>query len=169
MNSSENNTVKDVEADEVSFTNDFLISTSILTFVFTGIYTIFRLTALKPDSTCNDSINSVIIDVSTCTPLSTMLAAAIGVIMIFFGSAKLLNKKIKILQQEIDDLKKESKTEGKTEAYQEIYQELRAWEKRKQEAEARGEDFDEPLPITDYKNILDPLSLNNSMPLPDGE
>lgn len=56
--------------------------------------------------------------------------------------------------------------EAKAKAYQEIYQELGAWEKRRQEAKARGEDFDEPIPITipDYNNPLDPNSINNPMP-----
>ncbi|MCY4402339.1 MAG: hypothetical protein OXD54_07180 [Candidatus Poribacteria bacterium] len=54
----------------------------------------------------------------------------------------------------------EGKAEGKAEAYQEMYE---AWKKRKQEAEARGEIFNEPPPISDYNKPLDPLSLNSPM------
>ncbi len=102
MNPSENNTVKSIEEIE-GVGDDFLISTSILTFFFTGIYAIFRVTILKPTSPCSDSINSIIIDVSTCAPLSTLVAAVIGVTMIF-GSVKSLKKKLISQDSEIEKL-----------------------------------------------------------------
>lgn len=70
------------------------------------------------------------------------------------GSAKILRNKIF----------QEGKEEGILEGRDEVYRELsEKWEKRKQEAEARGETFDEPQPIPDYKKPLDPNSLNNPM------
>ena len=80
-----------------------------------------------------------------------ILSHAWEVTMIGLGYAKRFKQKI------FD----EGKAEGKAEAYQEIYE---AWEKRKQDAEARGETFNEPLPIPDYEKPLDPLSLNSPMP-----
>lgn len=102
MNSSKNDMAKSVEEIE-GVGDDFLISTSILTFLFTGLYAFFRMTILKPTPPCNDSINSIIIDVSTCAPLSTLLAAVIGVTMIF-GSVKSLKKKLVSQENEIEKL-----------------------------------------------------------------
>lgn len=39
--------------------------------------------------------------------------------------------------------------EGKAEGRAEVYRQLKAWEQRKKETEARGDEFTEPLPIPD--------------------
>lgn len=46
--------------------------------------------------------------------------------------------------------------EGKAEAYREISHKLEAWEKRRKETEARGEIFNEPLPIPKLQEVIKP-------------
>ena len=105
---SKKSTSKVVEEIQFSFGDLFIFWTSIFTFIFTGIYISLRSTILKSGLPSENSLNDIILDTGTSTPVSTLVSALIGAIMIFKSLREKLEShtnEIRILQQEINDLK----------------------------------------------------------------
>ena len=86
------------------------------------------------------SVQNVIKDISAFIPVGgTFVAMIIGGIDLTMLLSDFIQAR---REKQIEAAKAEGKIEGKAEAYQEIQE----WDRRRREAEARGEEFTEPLP-----------------------
>ncbi len=116
MNLPENNLNENVKGDEFSFGDTFIICTSILTSIFTAIYISLRSTLLRSSSLNENSLNDIILDTATSSPLwaicSALIGGLIGAVMLFRWLKKKVisqENEIKTLNQRVRNLE-ESKT-----------------------------------------------------------
>ncbi len=90
-----------------------------------------------------DALYSVAKNISQILSAATMLTIFEEAIDIMFQRIRDTLKKERELKAQVSA---EARAEGKAEGRAEVYQEVAEWNRRRMAAEARGEEFTEPLP-----------------------
>ena len=100
----------------------------------------------------HESVQNVLKDISTFIPVGGALVGMMvgGIDIVMLLSDWYLNRQEKRIQaakaEGIAEGKAEGIAEGKAEGKAEVYREILEWDRRRREAEARGEKFTEPPP-----------------------
>ena len=96
------------------------------------------------------SVQNVVKDISAFIPVGAAIVAMIigGIDLIMLLSDFIQARR----EKQIEAAKAEGKAEGKTEGKAEVYRRIAAWDRRRKEAEDRGEEFTEPLPTQPQEN-----------------
>lgn len=90
------------------------------------------------------SVQNVVKDISAFIPVGgTFVAMMIGGIDLMMLLSDFIQAR---REKQIEAAKVAAKAEGKAEGKAEVYQEIQEWDRRRREAEARGEEFTESLP-----------------------
>ena len=94
----------------------------------------------------HESVQNVLKDISAFIPVGAAFVGMMvgGIDLMMLLSDWYLNRQEKRIQAAKAEAKAEGKAEGKAEAYREVFE----WDRRRREAEARGEAFTEPPPGT---------------------
>ncbi len=94
------------------------------------------------------SVQNVIKDISAFIPIGGVLVGMIigGIDLIMLLSDFVQARREKRIEAAKEAAKKEGREEGREEGKAEVYREIAEWERRRKEAEERGEKFTEPPP-----------------------
>ena len=98
----------------------------------------------------HESVQNVLKDISAFIPVGAAFVGMIvgGIDLMMLLSDWYLNRQEKRIQAAKVEAKAEGKAEGIAEGKAEVYREILEWDRRRREAEARGEAFTEPPPGT---------------------
>lgn len=92
----------------------------------------------------HESVQNVMKDISSFIPVGGALVAMIigGIDFMMLLSDFIHDRRMKRLEAAKEEAKKEGREEGRAE----VYREIAAWDRRRREADAKGEKFTEPPP-----------------------
>ncbi len=98
----------------------------------------------------HESVQNVLKDISAFIPVSAAFVGMIvgGIDLMMLLSDWYLNRQEKRIQAAKAEAKAEGIAEGKAEGKAEVYREILEWDRRRREAEVRGEAFTESPPGT---------------------